>query len=197
VNPNNRSADRSNCSSDHRQQINLSGLITTPEVNNKLVGKVANGWQLSPIFHWSTGLLTTATYGSDVALTAAGNQRAQQVLPSVYGDRSPTNYLNINAFLSPTTAPQGDYATTRPFTISGPNVWNIDLSLSRSIRVLEHQTLVLRVEAFNLTNSVMFGAPTAALNSSTFGHLTPQIQSSAPGNATTARVMQFALKYIF
>ena len=48
-----------------------------------------------------------------------------------------------------------------------------------------------------MTNSVMFGAPTSALSSSTFGYLTPQIQSSAPGDATTARIMQFAFKYVF
>ena len=62
---------------------------------------LANGWQASPIFHWSTGNLTTATYGTDVALTGAGNQRAQQILANVYGDGSITNYLNINAFLAP------------------------------------------------------------------------------------------------
>jgi hypothetical protein len=197
VNPNNRSADRSNCSSDHRQQVNISGIITSPNVQNRMLGLVANGWQLSPVYHWSTGLLTSATYGSDVALTAATNQRAQQILPDVYGNGSATDYLNINAFLAPASAPQGVYATTRPFTISGPDVWNIDLSLSRNFKLRERDTLTFRAEAFNLTNSVMFGAPTAALNSSTFGHLTPQIQSSAPGDATTARIMQFALKYVF
>jgi hypothetical protein len=162
-----------------------------------MLGLLANGWQLSPIFHWSTGLLTTATYGTDVALTGAGGQRAQQVLPDVYGNGSATNYLNINAFLAPAAAPAGIYATTRPYTISGPNVWNIDLSLSRNFKVREHDILTLRAEAFHLTNSVMFGAPNAPLNSSTFGYLTPQAQSSAPGNATTARIMQFALKYVF
>jgi hypothetical protein len=197
VDPNNRSADRSNCSSDHRVQANISGVITLPTVNNRMLGYVANGWQLAPVYHWSTGLLTSVTYGSDVALTGAGNQRAQQVLGNAYGAGSPVDYLNINAFQAVATAPHGVYATTKPFTISGPNVWNIDLSLSRNIKVRERGTVVLRVEAFNLTNSVMFGAPTAALSSATFGHLTPQIQNSAPGTATTARIMQFALKYVF
>ena len=68
---------------------------------------LANGWQASPIFHWSTGNLTSATYGTDVALTGAGNQRAQQILPNVYGDGSILNYLNINAFLAPASAPAG------------------------------------------------------------------------------------------
>jgi hypothetical protein len=196
VDPNNRQADRSSCSADHRQQINISGVLTTPHVNGFL-GVLANGWQASPILHWSTGNLTSATYGTDVALTGAGNQRAQQILPSVYGDGSITNYLNINAFLAPAAAPQGVYATTRPFTISGPNVMNIDLALSRNFKIRERNTVTFRAEAFNLPNSVMFGPPTAALNSASFGRVTPQIQSTAPGTTTTARIMQFALKYAF
>src|SRR6185295_1946914 len=108
-------------------------------------------------FHWSTGNLTTATYGTDVALTGAGNQRAQQILPDVYGDGSILKYLNINAFQAPATAPKGVYATTRPFTISGPNVMNIDLSLSRNFKIRERGTITFRAEAFNLTNSTMYG----------------------------------------
>jgi hypothetical protein len=196
VDPNNRAADRSNCSADHRQQVNISGVISTPHVSG-FAGILANGWQASPIFHWSTGNLTTVTYGTDVALTGAGNQRAQQILPNVYGDGSITNYLNINAFLAPAQAPPGVYAGTRPFTISGPNVMNIDLSLSRSFKIRERQTMTFRAEAFNLPNSVMFGPPAAALNANTFGRLTPQVQSTAPGTTTTARIMQFALKYAF
>src|SRR6185436_20839221 len=98
---------------------------------------------------------TTATYGTDVALTGAGNQRAQQILPRVYGDGSVTNYLNINAFLAPALAPQGVYASTRPFTISGPNVMNIDLALSRDFRLRERGIVTFRAEAFDVTNIVM------------------------------------------
>ncbi len=159
---------------------------------------LANGWQLSPIFHWSTGNLTTATYGSDVALTAAGSQRAQQILPDVYTPGGgPTDYLNLAAFLQPAAAPAGVYATTRPLTISGPHVWNIDAAFSRNFRIREKGTLTFRAEAFNLTNSVMFGPPNAAVTSAGFGYLTPQAQSTAPGNTSTARIMQFALKYAF
>ncbi len=196
VDPNDREADRSNCSADHRQQVNISGVLTSPHWSG-FAGILANDWQASPIFHWSTGNLTTATYGTDVALTGAANQRAQQILPNVYGDGSITNYLNINAFLTPTAAPQGVYASTRPFTISGPNVMNIDLALSRAFKIKERNTVTFRAEAFNLPNSVMFGPPTAALNSSSFGRIAPQVQSTAPGTTTTARIMQFALKYAF
>jgi hypothetical protein len=74
---------------------------------------------------------------------------------------------------------------------------NVDLAFSRNFRVREHQTIQFRAEAFNLPNSVMFGPPTGALNSANFGRLTPQIQSSAPGTTTTARIMQFAIRYTY
>jgi hypothetical protein len=195
VNPNNRSADRSSCSSDHRQQVNILGILTSPKVNARWWGLLANDWQASPVFRWSTGNLTSATLNNtDAALTAAGNQRAQQILPNVYGDGSILNYLNINAFQAP---PAGVYASTRPFTISGPNVMNIDLSLSRNFKLRERGIVTFRAEAFNLTNSVMFGPPNAALGSLGFGRIGPQAQSSAPGNTSTARIMQFVLKYAF
>jgi hypothetical protein len=197
VNPNNRAADRSSCSSDHRQQINISGVITSPTLIGHFTGMLVDRWQLSPIFHWSTGNLTGVTYGSDVALTAAGNQRAQQILPNVYDNNGPLDYLNINAFLQPAAAPAGVYATTRPFTITNPNVWNIDLALQRDFRIRERYTATFRAEAFNMTNSVVMGGVTTGITSTSFGRLTPQAQSTAPGNNTTARVMQFALKFQF
>lgn len=194
----NREAYRSNCPSDHRQQLNISGVIASPKFSDRIVNMFLNGWQLSPIFHWSTGNLTSATYGTDVALTGATGQFAQQISNNVYTPGGTIlNYLNINSFLAPSAAPAGVYATTRPFTISGPNVWNLDSSLSRTFRVREKYTLVFRAEAFNTSNSVMFGPPNAALNSSSFGRLSPLAQSTAPGNSTTARVMQFALKLSF
>src|ERR1035437_2887971 len=153
VDPDNRSADRSNCSSDHRQQVNISGVLTSPTVHNRWLGLLANGWQAAPIFHWGTGHLTSVTYGTDVALTGAGNQRAQQIQANVYADKSITNYLNINAFLAPSAARPGVYATTRPLTISGPNVMNIDLAFSRNFKIRERSTMQFRAEAFNLPNS--------------------------------------------
>jgi hypothetical protein len=73
----------------------------------------------------------------------------------------------------------------------------VDLALSRNFKLRERGVLTFRAEAFNLTNSVMFGAPTAALNSATFGYISPQVQNTAPGTSSTARIMQFALKYAF
>jgi hypothetical protein len=55
-------------------------------------------------------------------------------------------------------------------------------------QVYEGQKLEFRAEAFNVTNSLIRNNPNLTLNANTFG----QIQS-----ARDARIMQFALKYVF
>jgi hypothetical protein len=65
----------------------------------------------------------------------------------------------------------------------------LDLALSRVFQVREAQRLEFRAEAFNLTNSTRFRNPGSNLNSlNTFGLIT---------QSEDARVIQFALKYVF
>jgi hypothetical protein len=72
--------------------------------------------------------------------------------------------------------------------ISGPGTFQFDAALSRIFQVREKQRLELRVEAFNLTNTLRPNNLVTALNNSNFGQIT---------TAQDARVMQFALKYLF
>jgi hypothetical protein len=76
----------------------------------------------------------------------------------------------------------------RPFNIEGPGAWQLDTALSRIFQVREAQKLELRAEAFNVTNSLRRGNPTTILNSNTFGQII---------SAADARILQFALKYVF
>ena len=196
--PFNPSADRSNCGSDHRQQVNISGVLQTPKMSGKLMNMLIYGWQAAPIYHWSTGNLATVTQGVDSSLTGSTSVRAQQILPNVYAGGGVLDYLNINAFAPGSATAPGTYAATRPLTVSNPDVWNIDLSLSRNFRVRERYMLTFRAEAFNLTNSVMWGGLQTSLTSASFGRLSPQAQSTAADSTgTTARVMQFALRIAF
>ena len=197
--PGNRNADYSNCPNDHRQQINISGVLQSPKMDNLYLNMIVNGWQIAPIYHWSTGNLTTITYGNDAALINTSGQRAQQILPDVYGTGGVNGYGYINpaAFLTDTTEVTGTFAPTKPNTVSNPDVWNIDASLSRNFRIRESKVLTFRAEAFNLTNSVMWGSVNANVASSTFGKLTPGIVQSTAAGGTQGRIMQFALKFAF
>ena len=65
----------------------------------------------------------------------------------------------------------------------------LNVALSRTFKIREHQTIQLRSEAFNLPNKVNLANPTASRNSSNFG----LIQSDNNGY----RVIQMAMKYVF
>jgi hypothetical protein len=90
--------------------------------------------------------------------------------------------------------------------VPGPGFWQLDIALSRQFRVTEGTRIELRGEAFNLTNSLRLGLPNnnagLTMSSNTFGSVTTDATPPAgvAGGASTnapARVMQFALKYVF
>ena len=85
----------------------------------------------------------------------------------------------------------------RSNVVVGPSFWQWDAAISRQFAIREAQKVELRFEGFNLTNSFHPGNPNLSTGTATtFG----RIQSDAtPPAATTApaRVMQFALKYVF
>jgi hypothetical protein len=85
----------------------------------------------------------------------------------------------------------------RPFNIEGPGSWQLDLGLARTFQIRESQRLEFRAETFNVTNSfrpqvtlatATATAPFTTLNNNTFGQINA---------AMDARIMQFALKYVF
>lgn len=56
--------------------------------------------------------------------------------------------------------------------INGPMFWNWDASAIKNFSITEGTRFQFRIEAFNLTNSTRFGAPTLDVNSVNFGKLT-------------------------
>jgi hypothetical protein len=188
LNPANRAADRSNCSSDRRRLFNLSAVGNAPKFSNKLVNALASNWQLSVILRTQTGNYSTVTTGVDNALTGVGAQRPIQINSNVF-DPNPTvdHYLSAAAFGSPAT---GTYSTMRPLIILNPGTLQVDTALSRIFSIKgERQKIHFRWEVFNLPNHLNPNAPGTALNNaSTFGKIT---------TAGDPRIMQLALKYVF
>jgi hypothetical protein len=79
--------------------------------------------------------------------------------------------------------------------LSGPNFFDLDASISKSIRMTERLGLELRLEAFGVTNTPQFffasnGGSAAGLtrSSNSFGQIT---------NATGGRVLQLGAKVSF
>ena len=77
------------------------------------------------------------------------------------------------------------------------------MAVSRAFRIRERQTIEVRAEAFNISNSLHLGNPTTNFNSALFGQITSTYSNSngtgpqAGASSNDSRVMQFALKYVF
>jgi hypothetical protein len=140
---------------------------------------------VSAIYRRQTGAYLTAITGTDRALNGFTNQRPNQILEDPYGDGSLTRYLNPLAFSQPTS---GTISGVGRNNILGPSTWQFDMALARAFQILESQRLEFRAEAFNVTNSFRSGNPNLNFNNATFGRIT---------TAQDARVMQFALKFVF
>jgi hypothetical protein len=189
---NDRDRGITNCTSDRRHVVNLSGVAQMPKFANERLRKFASGWQLAPIYRIQSGspLSVIAGPGVDSARngTAAASQPADQVSANAYGDTSGlpfTYWLNRDAFAAPAV---GRLGNMKPRTVVGPKLWSFDMALSRTFQFKEAQRLEVRAEAYNVTNSFRPQNPSTAQNNQFFG----QIRT-----ARDARIMQFALKYAF
>ena len=75
-------------------------------------------------------------------------------------------------------------------TILGPGQFNWDISLVKTTKITERQSVILRAEFFNAFNHAQFGNPALAIDSpATFGQITT--------TTVNPRLIQFALKYVF
>jgi hypothetical protein len=187
---NNRALDRGNCStsaSDHRHLVNMTAVGEVPKFSEKWVNWIASGWRTSATVGMQTGSYLSVVTGIDNAQSGknTATQRANQALDNVYGDGTPSFWLNKAAFGSPNP---GTYGNLGQANILGPGSLIFNAGLSRVFRIREGQTAEIRGEGQNVLNRINYSNPSAALNSNTFG----QINASGP-----ARIMQFAVKYVF
>jgi hypothetical protein len=196
-NPNNRSADRGNCTFDVRHSTNTSLIVVSPVKSNGFAGAVLRNWQIAPIITIHSGLPLNITDGTDISQTGIGLDRPNLVLSNTSpASSNPLNFINPAAFK--TQAP-GTFGNLGRDVVSGPGTVNFDMSLSREFHLTEKFRLEGRGEAFNVINHPNFvgsnptvypsqTAITTTLSSSTFG----RIQS-----ADDPRIFQFALKLHF
>ena len=70
-------------------------------------------------------------------------------------------YFNPLAFANPTTA---DFGNAAPNSLRGPGYTNLDASLTRSFHVWERINLLIKVDAFNVTNHAHFANPGTTLS---------------------------------
>ena len=96
------------------------------------------------------------------------------------------NYINPDAF---TKAAAGTFGNAGRGMFRAPGQWTVDFSLFKDIPITERYKLQFRSEFFNLLNHANFNGPTTNLDSAAYGTIR--------GTTVNARLVQFALKFMF
>jgi hypothetical protein len=159
----------------------------------KIARAIFGDWQASMIYQWQSGFPFTISVFGDTANAGSllnVNPIRANVVPGVSPElpareRSADRWFNTAAFETP--APF-TFGTATRNSVWGPSLSKADLALDRAIPVSAMQ-LHVRVEMFNLFNTVNYGTPNRFVNTPQFGTITEA--------ATAARQIQFVFRATF
>ncbi len=157
------------------------------------------GWELSGITHFSTGLpVTLVNYGDNSLLGSEPNGVNNFGVdePDYLGgplglNHNPRNgqpYFDAAQFSENVLGTPG---TAKRRFFYGPGMNNFDMALLKNVRLTESKSLQFRIEGFNIFNRAQFFGPQAVdgnINSSTFGQVI---------NAIPPRLVQLGAKFVF
>jgi hypothetical protein len=163
-------------------------------VSSGVGAAILGGWRVSTFLTIMSGLPLYFTANSTSLLAPNNTQTPNLVGPPVilHGVGPNNPWFTTSSFAAPAGATFGNVGRNY---LGGPNFFNLDGSLSKSIRFTERYNLDLRLEAFGVTNTPQFffasNGGTAAgttLGSSSFGQIT---------SATGGRTLQLGVKLTF
>ena len=195
--PDHPELDRGRCPNSPDHNVSSSVVYQIPNAGSGVMQALTSGWQVSGILSARSGAYYTVNSGTDVALIGqccgtigSPFQRANQVLDDPFmPNRSFSQWLNPAAFQS---AAPGAFGTMPLDAIQAVSRWNVDVALSRVFKFGGgDRQIQLRVESFNLFNTVTPGNPQTTLGSTDFGRVTALAGGTAP------RVIQLGAKYQF
>ena len=188
-----------------------------PVHNNKILGALGNGWQLSGITQLESGADLTGFGGQNFGMnlnnaTMPGTNQLISGL-SIFGTPdlqlnpiltcNPASglgqhqYLNPSCFAMPTTPGLGG-PNILP-AIYGPAFFNSDLALFKNFYFTESRSLQFRVDGYNFLNHPLYSFVGSDLSLS-FNPTTGKVNNPNFGTATNTvgnRIIQLAVKFFF
>jgi hypothetical protein len=177
-----------NTSVTYQLPIGAGRLLST---GNRVVDYMIGNWQTNAIVVLRSGIPFTIGVAGDIANTGNSNNAGFYEHLNLVGDPhldhpSTGQWFNTKAFAVPANFTYGNFGRNRLRSDWGRN---LDVSLFREFPIREAMRLQFRAEAFNLTNTPVWGTPVVNYSNANFG----RVQSV--GN--TPRQVQFALKLYF
>jgi hypothetical protein len=153
---------------------------------NPVVNHVLGNWQMGGVLTLHGGFPLTMT-ANDVSGTKSRGPRANR---SGNGEGAKEvgpgkKWFDTSAFFQPAS---GTFGNAGNGVVRGPGMRNFSLSLQKIFPVGEFKRFEFRGEAYNLTNTPIFGSPTRAVTSANFGEI-----RASQGE----RNVQFGLKFYF
>lgn len=159
---------------------------------------VVGGWRISTFLTIMSGLPMALTAPGGSLLTPGNTQTPDLVAPVkiLHGIGPNDPWFSTSSFAQPTG--NGVFGNVGRNYLSGPNFFNLDATLSKSIRFTERYNMEMRLEAFGVTNTPQFFFTT---NGGTSNGTTFNPSATSPfghiSSATGGRVLQLGLKFNF
>lgn len=218
---NNFALERGRSDFDQRHVLNLTWIYELPFGQGKMIGKNASGILNHFIGGWSLNGFSTTMTGEPYSIRSgvlthnfSAQSRAALANPSgglpesklqdKAGVIGPVMFQDASAFVIPGAGETGFGRNL----FQGPGYWNVDMGVTKAIKISERYRLFFRTEAFNLFNRANFRNPrdasvgTPSIISPVFAQtccvtLSTASSTSVNQNGESWRVLQLALKLQF
>jgi hypothetical protein len=160
-------------------------------ISNRALDAVVGGWHVGGIYTLASGFPFSPLLGFDPSNTGTQvavrpDQLRDGNLPS--GDRSPSRWFDVNAFVPPSSFAFGN---ARRNSLIGPGQNVFDGSLRKEFALTESQRLEFRAEFFNTFNHPNFAQPDNFIDDG------PGVAGTISSIAIPMRQIQLGLKYNF
>lgn len=141
--------------------------------------QIVEGWNVNGVLTLSSGRPFTVYSGSNqlsnIVQSTANCNGCSRDMGSV--DKTSSTFGGVPGFFTTAQIAQfsqpaaGSLGNTGRNYFNGPSRYNLDMAFLKKTYLSETINLELRFEFFNITNTPVFGFPTAVLTSTTFGRI--------------------------
>jgi hypothetical protein len=191
-----------NAGYDQPTVVSLDFIYTLPKVTGKMANAVTkeilNGWELSGIIRYQSGMPQLITSNGNLFGENIGGNggQAPNLVGSPYSGANGSEKLNQAAFVRP---PDGQWGSLGRNSIRLPGITNVDTALMKSFAMTERAKLTFRFEVFNLFNHPEVWGINTSFNADNPGSglSSTSGQFGQANSFRDARTIQLALRFAF